>query len=122
LLKSAAFTSSGSTLVGSANPAGQWRFQSFAPLTLSVGEYLIGSVLTGSGPNFQFGSPFVTIPEITVTGGVTGPSNTGFAAPLAPFSDLRFVATLEKVPEPATLGLMVLGLLGVGFSGRKRRD
>jgi hypothetical protein len=24
-------------------------------------------------------------------------------------------------PEPATLGLMVLGLLGAGFAGRKRR-
>jgi hypothetical protein len=26
------------------------------------------------------------------------------------------------VPEPATLGLMVLGLLGAGFAGRKRRS
>jgi hypothetical protein len=26
------------------------------------------------------------------------------------------------VPEPATLGLMVLGLLGAGFAGRKRRN
>ena len=26
------------------------------------------------------------------------------------------------MPEPATLGLMVVGLLGAGFSGRKRRQ
>jgi hypothetical protein len=25
-------------------------------------------------------------------------------------------------PEPATLGLMVLGLLGAGFAGRRRRN
>jgi len=31
--------------------------------------------------------------------------------------------TLETtVPEPATLGLMVLGLLGAGFAGHKRRN
>jgi len=27
-----------------------------------------------------------------------------------------------SVPEPATLGLMVLGLLGAGFAGRKRKN
>jgi len=27
---------------------------------------------------------------------------------------------VARVPEPATLGLMVLGVLGAGFSGRKR--
>ena len=27
---------------------------------------------------------------------------------------------VARVPEPATLGLMVLGLFGAGFSGRKR--
>jgi hypothetical protein len=26
------------------------------------------------------------------------------------------------VPEPVTLGLLVLGLLGAGFAGRKRRN
>ena len=28
----------------------------------------------------------------------------------------------ETVPEPATVGLMVLGLLGAGFAGRRRRN
>lgn len=27
-----------------------------------------------------------------------------------------------SAPEPAVLGLMVLGLLGAGFAGRKRRN
>jgi hypothetical protein len=31
-------------------------------------------------------------------------------------------AGAAAVPEPATLGLMVLGLLGAGFAGRKRRS
>jgi hypothetical protein len=34
-------------------------------------------------------------------------------------------AVLDNVylaPEPATLGLMALGLLGAGFAGRKRRS
>jgi hypothetical protein len=31
-------------------------------------------------------------------------------------------AEAAAVPEPATLGLMVIGLLGAGFAGRKRRQ
>jgi hypothetical protein len=29
---------------------------------------------------------------------------------------------LASAPEPATLGLLALGLLGAGFAGRKRRN
>jgi hypothetical protein len=32
------------------------------------------------------------------------------------------VGAAAATPEPATLGLMVLGLLGAGFVGRKRRN
>jgi hypothetical protein len=28
----------------------------------------------------------------------------------------------SALPEPATLGLLVLGLLGAGFAGRRRRN
>jgi hypothetical protein len=35
---------------------------------------------------------------------------------------LEVNGTAVPVPEPATVGLMALGLLGAGFAGRKRRD
>jgi hypothetical protein len=36
-------------------------------------------------------------------------------------SDPRFLLELS-VPEPATLSLMILGLLGAGFARRKRTN
>jgi hypothetical protein len=110
--------------VASVNPNGQWLFESFAPLTLPVGNYLLGNVFFSDAPAFS-AEPFAdttTIPQITFTGGVRGPSNGGFVVPAPTTSSPAFGPTLEAVPEPATLGLMVLGLLGAGFAGRKRRS
>lgn len=43
----------------------------------------------------------------------------GVDTPFQSFDDVNF--TINRIPEPATLGLMGLGLLGVAFAGRRRK-
>lgn len=122
--------SDSSTPVASANGDGQWLFADIPQLTLTPGDYLIGSVFYPSGPTFNLVS-FNTIPEIT---GVVPRSSTfpdgGFQAPVNSFvraifgPTLRLVATPPAaVPEPATtvalFTLGAIGLVGRRFGARK---
>ena len=50
----------------------------------------------------------------------SGASNVGFG--WLPFFGSDATPAFAVAPEPATLGLMVLGLLGAGFAGRRRRN
>lgn len=43
----------------------------------------------------------------------------GVETPFQSFDDVNF--TINRIPEPATLGLMGLGLLGVAFASRRRK-
>jgi hypothetical protein len=66
----------------------------------------VGSVLEYNGTTGAFVKTFV-------------PGSGGLVFPF----DLVFHSVpATGAPEPATLGLMVLGLLGAGFAGRKRRN
>jgi len=62
--------------------------------------------------------------DTDATGGTARNTGSGFfrlsPSSLAPAFEV--LGTPAGVPEPATLGLMVLGLLGVGFAGRRRRN
>jgi hypothetical protein len=113
LLESAVITTGVSTPVASASTDGEWLFASFAPITLPAGVYVLGNVFSPTQPLAQTSASFTTIPEVTEDGGVQGPTNGGFAAPLTPFSEPIFGPTLETaaVPEPE-----MVSLLGFGFA------
>src|SRR5579863_9820369 len=118
LLESESITSA-STPVASARSDGQWLFESFAPITLAPGDYVIGNVFFDSNPLAAVDSSITAISQITPTGGVTGTVDGGLTAPLVSFSPPIYGPTLETVavPEASTWAMMLLGFAGLGFMG-----
>jgi hypothetical protein len=113
---------SASTPVASANTSGQWLFESFAPITLAPGDYVIGNVFTIDQPLIAFNASITAISQITLTGGRAGAPGVGLTEPLVSFSPPVYGPTLETVavPEPGTLSLLGLGFAGI-FGGRAKR-
>lgn len=73
------------------------------------------------GPIFAYGceSTPCAIVDGSVFDSTTGAVDTGEVAGVG---DVETYATASRVPEPATLALMGLGLAGVGFTRRKRKS
>jgi hypothetical protein len=111
--------SDSSTPVASASTDGQWLFENISPITLTLGDYEIGSLFFDTAPLAQIGAPFVNIPAISVLGGVQGPADGGFQAPESLFSNLVFGPTFETVPatvpEPNFGILLAMGLAAIGL-------
>lgn len=114
-----------STIVASAAVTGRWLFEAVTPLVLPAGDYVIGSVFNDAIPLAAIGAPFITIPSITFTGGVTSPSlDTGLQAPTSPFDFPIFGPTLDaaEIPEPATASLLAFAMAALLALRRRSRQ
>ena len=115
-----------STPVASTAEGGEWLFNDIAPVVLPVGDYVIGAhdpACTGvpDCDDIRFfatatPSSLITFIEARDTSGNAFPSssvplrNDGYFGP-----NLR----VSAIPVPAALPLMLTGLIGFGFFGRK---
>lgn len=74
--------------------------------------YLISDIITNeAGWNF----------DTTTSASALGISNNGIIVGTAQINGIEHAYMLTPVPEPATYGLMMLGLIGVGFAARRRQ-
>lgn len=105
---------------------GNWRVESIAMLTLTPGRYVVGMTFFDFAPLAQFGTAFTTLPEISYVAArqsSAGPDSGLSFADFTLLNDGVFGPNLQlaELPEPATLGLFGLGLLGLGLAARRRR-
>jgi len=102
----------------------------FTPIEYTTPAHGAGDEITGqtiSGDfryqlTIVFASPLIdaNVPVDLILINRAPTSGTGFVFNRT--SSVTGSAVPTGVPEPATLGLMVLGMLGAGFAGRKRRN
>jgi hypothetical protein len=116
--------------VASASPAGRWLFTNVAPFNLSAGTYVLGAYYPNLLDTFRqdTGLGITTIPGVTHLNRRNAFPIDGFA-----FPDQVFVAGgyfgpnlsttpvgVTAVPEPSSLALLALGIIGLAYNGGRR--
>ena len=121
----ASTTISASSPMEASNGDGVWRVESIARLTLTPGRYVLGLTFFDDSPLQQVNVSFTTIPEVTYAQTRLAPDpNGGLAFPGIDAGQGGFFGPtmlLAELPEPATLALFGLGLLGLGWAAHRRR-
>lgn len=118
-----------SVAVPSTATGGEWLFNDINPLVLTPGEYVIGAydpVCTGTldCDDIRFLDTATTSPLITFIEARDAPGNQFPSSSIPIRNDGYFGPNLRvtAVPVPAALTLMLTGIAGLGFFGRKRNN
>jgi len=106
------------TDLGSGTVYGGQTFVSGGIHTITLNNDALADLNAALGGNFAFGgsitSPLTQDPDV-LFGGTSGTTASGKAASI---TQLRL--TTAAIPEPSTVVLMGLGLVGLGYAGRRK--
>ena len=101
-----------STVVSSTSAAGDWLFNSIAPLTLPAGTYVVGATIAATDPDLLRQQTLAaTAPGVTFVQAMdVGSPTLLYPSPAPVFNDGLFGPNIQisAVPEPATFALFGL--------------